>query len=586
MPIDTNATIMLGYYGCKVYNPSTKTYDFKALGKAVYLDALTENIDTGDVSCVLYFDHFGKSKTVLIPHEELVDYSLLTKLSAKGAQVSKKNFNTFVDTLLIQEEELEKNGQLPEKVYTNLGWSAIPDPDSDTENPKFLHHYRGYELLGALDGYYIGDCKIKPMGTFETWHHMVNKAIIGNIPMEVVLLASLSAIVVGIVNPVLGFGNPIFHLYGRSSSGKTTAAWAALSCYGEPYTGKKVALDPYGEKKEYKSLLRSWNTTANALLANCAGNHGAVVVLDELGKYRGKVQDLGSVIYSLSDGDDKDRMTKELQTVASESYDTTFISAGEFSLLEHCSDKSEGLQNRVFEINKFFTRSPKEADYIKAVCAKNNGWAAPMVAQFILDNGGLSYAKSIYRKYQKSLLAEFSGTPFVERYVSKFGAVLMATAEIAGIALDISFSTDKILAFLHEHEKESGQDRAIASNSYKLILEYFRINISHFCTDSNPLPKPCWGWYKEVSYQLPDGRNVVAEFNVRPSVVKKFLKENGFPSKKTCDQQWTEDGVISRDKDRPTRSRKPYAGAKDSEDLYVFLIFADPEQEADANEPA
>lgn len=586
MPIDTNATIMLGYYGCKVYNQSTQTYDFKALGKAVYLSALTENIDNGDVACVLNFDHFGKNKTVLIPHEELVDYSLLTKLSAKGAQVSKKNFNTFVDSLIIQEEELEQKGNLPEKVYQNLGWCSIPDPNSDDEEPKFLRHYRGYELMGDLDGYYIGDFKIKPMGTYEVWHDMTNKAIIGNIPMEVVLLASLSAIIVGIVNPSLGFGNPIFHLYGRSSSGKTTAAWAALSCYGEPYTGKKVALDPYGEQKEYRSLLRSWNTTSNALLANYAGNHGAVIVLDELGKYRGKIQDIGPVIYSLSDGDDKDRMTKELKTVASESYDTTFISAGEFSLLEHCSDKSEGLQNRVFEINKRFTRSGTEADYIKAVCSKNNGWAAPMVAQFILDNGGLKYAKAVYRKHQKALLAEFSGTPFVERYVSKFGAVLMATAEIAGAALDILFSTDEILAFLHEHEQEKGQDRATSANSYKLILEYFRINISNFYTDSNPLPKPCWGWYKEVSYQLSDGRNVAAEFNVRPSVVKKFLKDNGFPSKKICDQQWSDDGVISRDKDRPTRSRKPYAGAKDSEDMYVFLVFADPDKEAENNEPA
>lgn len=75
--------------------------------------------------------------------------------------------------------------------------------------------------------------------------------------------------------------------------------------------------------------------------------------------------------------------------------------------------------------------------------------------------------RSIYDAWVQKLIAEFPPSPSGERFVEKYAALIMATAQIAGAALDIQFSEDALIEFFREHEATKGQERSIEAKSYE-----------------------------------------------------------------------------------------------------------------------
>lgn len=155
----------------------------------------------------------------------------------------------------------------------------------------------------------------------------------------------------------------------------------------------------------------------------------------------------------------------------------------------------------------------------------------------------------------------------------------MATAEIAIDALGIKFDIHGIHDYLCRYDEENGNARNTSASSYKVIVEQCDINEKKFyrkskkITHDNDPKTEIWGRFKEVNYILEDGRKVVQEIEVRPSIVEKILAEKGFSNIETCTEAWTNGGLISRDKDRPTRSRKVDPFLDKYEDVYVFRVF-------------
>ena len=579
MALKAGVTVNNGYFGKWVTNPNSKKKYFVEYGREVILKDILDNVETGEVSLLLSFSYFDEMRSVKIPNKEICDLTLLTKLNKQGANLAKMYFNELVELIRAQHDAKQINGYLPVKEYKNLGWVQLPihDPVSGTITKTKLH-YRAQNLIGELTGVYDGNYHIKPVGTFEAWKAMVENEVLGNAALEVVLLASLAAVVVGMIDITVNSGNPIIHLYGVSSSGKSTALHLAVSAFGQPFVGKKVVTDKCGNNKEITSLLRSWSATENALITSCAGNCGAVVVLDELGKYRGN--SISRIIYALSDGDDKDRMTQDLEVVSSASYHTTFLSAGEFSMLDRCADRSAGLQNRVLELSTQFTNGAEHADRIKACCSKNCGWAAPMLAEYLINNGGKAMAIKAYNEAKTQLLACFPETPYIERYASKFGAYLLATARLAGSALGIQFSEDLIVEFLKEHEKNNGVKRNTALAAYEEIVEHFRIHIANFYTEDNRFPREVWGRMANANKVAKNSKVVSEQFLVMPSIVKQFLAEHGFPNYNTVIAAWKEASLLDYEEGKSTRKRKIAPTDTDPIPVYAFNIFADEEAES------
>lgn len=573
MGISTSAGIQNGYFGRFEYNEKKKTSKFVSFGKAVIVDDICEDIENGDVFLKLHFDYLGKRKKIKVLRDEIADQAFLKTLARKGGAGSKNTYQTLVDTIILQEEDFENAGYGASSVYGNLGWISLPD-----ENGKYNLCYRANNLIGAQKAEYVGDYDIREYGEYSAWKKLIEEQVVGSPVLEITVIASLSAVTNGIISPITGIGNPIIHLCYASGKGKSTGLILSASTVGKPFDGEVKEIDSNGDTKTYKSIYQSWSATDNAMVTAQAGNRGVVTVLNELGKSLSP--NMTRLIFDLSEGSDKNRLNKDMKSGISEGFTTTFISCGESSLLDRCKSKYEGLAVRVMEINKPVTESAEQSREIVRVCKNNGGFAAPMLAKYIINNGGIDYVMDIYNRWVETLQKEIINTPSAERFVEKFAALFMTTAEIATDALGIEFDIEGIHDFLCKYDEENGNARDTSASSYNIIIEKCHINkkkfyVKHgkFTTTIEPINE-AWGRITHKNKVLPDGRKVIEEIEVRPSIVEKILSDNGFTNVKTCAEAWTNAGLISRDKDRPTRTRQIEVNSVVKEDVYVFRVFA------------
>lgn len=570
MAITTNADIQCCSYG--YWKTSKNSSTFVPLGNAVTIDHITDNIETKDARLLLSFDYMGEHRHITINRSDFGDPKLVQLLAGKGADVTKKHFDCFVDTLRIQETALQQSGKHIQKVYTHLGWIPIPILNGEGQKIGHKYCYRAATLLGGYPATYTGPYSVTPIGNFDIWKDMVRNEVIGHTPLEIILLAGLAAVINGLIGPITTGETPLFHVCGCSSSGKSTGLFLCASVSGTPYDGEKRYHDQNGEIVVKRSVYSNWSSTEAATTRQCVGNKGAVIVLNELGKYREK--DLTQTVYDLCDGVEKSRLNSNLEVTTAENYCTVIVSSGEISLLEHCQSKTEGLQNRVLEITVPLTTDANHSRRIKDICRRHNGWAAPALAQYIIDNGGTKMVLPIYQGYCQSLLNQLPNHPTTPRFVEKFPALLLTTAELATKALGITFDIAGIINFFVQHETNCGAQRSVARNSYEVILDACRTHATFFYRTGEDDPKG--KSYGRITYPnkiLPDGRVITEQYEIRRNFLEKTLKNNNFPNISTCAREWKAMDVLDYEFGRLTRSRKIDKKAIDPEDVFVFRVF-------------
>lgn len=556
-----------------------KESTFIPIGKAVIIQRITENLETNEVRLELGMEYMGTPKTITISREELSDNRLIQSLTKIGANAARHRFDYLVESIIRQEIELEDDGYVPRKVFSHLGWMHIPVRNDEDQVTGSQPCYRANRLVGGCKAKYDGPYSVAPMGSYGEWKNMVVHHVLGHTVLELVLLASLSAIVNGLISPLTTGENPIFHLCGPSGCGKTTALHAACSVYGVPYDGENRHANKQGEIIVNRSVYGSWGATENATTVQCCGNMGAAIILNELGKFDGK--DMTNIVYNLSEGTDKTRLDKTMQTYTSEGYATTILSSGEISLLDRCKSKVTGLQIRVMEISDPLTTSAEQARKIKETCRNHNGQAAPKLAKYIIDNGGTNFVLPIYRSYCQSLLNTLPSSSTSARFIEKFPALIMTTAELASKALDIPFNTDAILQYFADRETIVGNSRNVLADSYHIMIEACRTYKTCFYRkgESDPTIKS-HGRITMPNKELPTGQVIIEEYHIRRSFVEEVLAKNGYKNPKACYAEWRAMGVLDHDSDRFTRSKKIDPSSDKYEDVFVLRVFGTSTQSA------
>lgn len=257
MSFNTSACRQGGYYGRRVYDSNNKNYKFERLGKEVVLDRVTHNIENDDASLHLSFDYMGERRCITVPRRELADNTLVQTLAAKGADTTKKHFDILVDTLRQQEEEMEFNGCGLDKVYTHLGWLNLPILSDTGQITGSRLCYRADTLIGAGSAKYAGEYSVSPKGSIDGWRDMVRKEVLGNPVLELILIASLSSVVNGLISSYTTGENPIVHICCASGKGKTTDLYLAASVSGEPYDGERRVTQRNGSKARRCSIYGS-----------------------------------------------------------------------------------------------------------------------------------------------------------------------------------------------------------------------------------------------------------------------------------------------------------------------------------------
>ncbi len=540
---------------------STGKKNTSCLGKAIFIDAIEESIETGQVRWKLHFNYLGNTKYVSVERKEICDNkALVSALASKGAAITAKNAEYYIDSLLEQECNLMQS----QKIFHNVGWIYLPVGD------QRFPHYRSIKLSGTLDAKYAGDYQLNPMGTLAGWCDLVKNEVLGRVQLETVLLVALAAPVVGLISSQTTGENPIVHLNFDSGKGKTTVLYLAASVSGEPFDGKKRQYDR-GEPHESISIYQSWGATEKATVTSCAGNRGVVVVLNELGKYAGR--DLTSVIFNLSEGSDIKRLKSNLQNSVTEGYDTTFLSCGEMSLLKKCKSKFNGIRVRVMEIEEAMTENAEHSRRIKDGARKNNGYAAPVLAKYIIDNGGADMVQQLYNDTLKDLI-DNAPQDIDERFVEKFPAFFVTTAKLAKEALGLTFNIEAVIEFCYKCWRNAKQSNGAVDKSYEDIIGECGINVASFYDKRlQNIPHQLWG---AVSYPntIQGNKKLLVEYAIKRQKLEELLEKHGHQNLKTCIKTWKAAGVMNCEKGRNTRSRIiNEAGMK--EDLYVLQVWAD-----------
>jgi len=185
-----------------------------------------------------------------------MDPKTIKALADIGYDVTTATFSSFVDSLRIQLEAFDQQGYAPTPVYSFLGWL----PPSNEDDGAL--HYRASTLIGSpQDAKYIGNYDVVPCGTYEAWKDMVIKDVIPYPTLQLVLIAALASVVIGILTYKTPIENPIVHLNLPSGKGKSTAGYLAASILGRPFDGSIPVKDEDGRTIERNSLYQSWGAS-------------------------------------------------------------------------------------------------------------------------------------------------------------------------------------------------------------------------------------------------------------------------------------------------------------------------------------
>jgi putative DNA primase/helicase len=167
-----------------------------------------------------------------------------------------------------------------------------------------------HTVIGADDIWFQASGRTAPYataGTFEGWQGLAALAI-GN-PL---LMLAMSAAMAGPLLGPLNIDGAGAHIYGDSSTGKTTAEIAAVSVWGGPH------------------FKRTWRATANGLEGAGTLHSDTLLALDELGEIDPK--SLYEAAYALINGTGKTRANRHGEARAAARWRVFLLSTGELTI--------------------------------------------------------------------------------------------------------------------------------------------------------------------------------------------------------------------------------------------------------------
>lgn len=512
----THYTSQNGFYGSidanGKFNPNGHDVTVTSL-KTVYED------NTAHITVKFYAG--DKLQSIDSPVQDII-----RALGQTGYPVSNAQSNSLLSYINQQISTLHA-----ESVHENIGWHY-------NENTKKLV-FKGQEMIGGKSTY-IGNYNIAPRGNIEDFRAEYGSLILGNPPLELSMVIGLSSCLTGylsVMSKGIEIPSLLFDINGRSTTGKSTCGKFAVSMGGFP--------DKIPGKM---SLAGTCSTTVNALYGILNDNYGYTMLFDEIARL-GKYADFTSMIYSLSDGTDKNRLGKSSKVIPPRTWATSIVFTGEFSLLKYAA-KADGLQMRVISFpNVQWTQSAEQAHAVSAFSKKYAGLPVMEFARYLykLDPNAVL---AEYEQKISSLTNEIPIKPCYKERMAKSVAMLMMTSELSAKAFDVTFSHDKIKSLVLENIAMSNKESE-ARIAYDFVLNQCEINASKFpkfSSDPDDLTKrlyDCWGSIqnRQIHSDMENKKVVTDLLIIREPIFKRWLKDGDF-SEDNVLSEWKKNGVL------------------------------------------
>lgn len=241
-----------------------------------------------------------------------------------------------------------------QNAYDKIGWN----------NDEFLPYSQKYMLYQTGDTESLIIDRLKNKGNFDLWTETIKKNLNNDI-FRMYINMSLASPILSILK-LNGFG---FYNYAPPSRGKTISSYAAWSIWGKPDS----------------ISVPSFNVTRAGIESRLNTLNNLPAVFDDSQQLNGYSKNqIDKIIYDMSNGSGKTRMTKEAKSGSINSWNLTFILTGERELLNNKIDG--GAFKRLLEINGEPFTDKKLARESKIIFAENYGFLGPLFIDYIKKN--------------------------------------------------------------------------------------------------------------------------------------------------------------------------------------------------------
>lgn len=511
-----------------------------------------KNIDTGEYDVVIQFRNLieNKDEEIVIPRSEISERKICKEVARRGGMtISKEMFEKFIS----DENFALRAPHCNFEMETNIKEVLVGIP------MKNYHQKLGYEKIGnnilfrgdriigkdsAITSTYKGNLKIGKRGSYDNYINMIRDEIIGNVKLEAIMAMAASATILpflNICNDTFLY-NPIVHIFGNSSTGKTTILKLAISLGG------------CGEIERGESLFLTFNSTIASLMKKIGDNCGYPIGIDEISMLTEK--NVTGMVYSLAEGEEKERLRgsgERLQKRAS--FETVIFTNGEASLLNRCR-QNEGLRYRVFEFGNInWTESPESADRIKSIVRDNYGFVTPLIAKSLIENQDRWL--NAYKVHIKQINKNIKDSGKIERIVNVI-SMFMLGVDILEEVTQLKFNNKGVYDFLYENMIERVFEfENIGRKAIDYLYEFYSTHTQDFKEDSwfnqcHEIDANAWG----LVYWLKSKKNVDGKIYDRCLIftrerLKEILNKGGFEDESVVLTEIKRMGLLlSKDKNR------------------------------------
>ena len=550
-----------GYYGQTYTTP--KMVDFVERGKDFELVNISVDTDTEELIYTVKCKKLGKPTKFMIPKAHALDKKKVLEYAKNGLDVTSSTASIIPEVFAIKEDEYVEAKKPITEVHSVAGVKEI------ITDGKRSFVYAGY-INPITKSKYIGHLNLEAKGNKEEWFKFIKSEMADNVELQFTISFAFSPILHSVLSELIDVDNFIVHYRGDSSSGKTTTLCAASSVYGP------------GAEKDPRGIISTWNATRNAILRRLMSVNGVLMGLDEVSMNRDS--DFTGLVYSISTGVEKDRLTKDAQVQERLTGRYLLMSTGEASLLAK-TNGNIGLTLRVLEFdNHQWTKSAEQSERIKCFCKNNYGHAATEFGlhlyQLILDKG-LEFVYNHFEHWRKYYCKRCKIQARKERISGRYALILLA-AHYANRFFDMKIDVPALCQFIIKNENDSGNDRDSYGDFYNELMEYIVMNQKYFDIEKKEGPRVVggmregsehmenhktvepWGMIKNLVYgkQIYTGEwsyNTVAITVV--AFDKIATKELGYEDPKAIRKHLKGKGLLICEKDRDT-VRKTFRGVR------------------------
>ena len=482
-------------------------YVLTIFSSALKVVARLVDTDTGTVK--LRIRYSDKVTTT----ERDFDSSILTKQSIRelfsfGVRFAEEDSHRLVKYLIKSESVAPVI-----RSYSKLGWGKDGDE-------KIFRSRHVFTADGITDEIYSGNLSLERTGELDKWIRMVEKEVIPNTALTVVLMIGFAGSLVSLLNEKKDIGSIMFNLANRSSKGKTTAAMLAASVFSNPVLNRGTVI--------------TFNATENAIVQFISGCGGHTVVLDEVALSHSK--EFNRLMYSICNGRSKMRLNGDSTQQRVTEFNGIVLSTAEFGLIKE--DTPNGIKARVFEIKDELTTSAENSDNIKACIYQNFAVAGEHFVRHLIQKGDEVFDD--YEQEKKELCDRcIEKKELSERILSKL-AVLAVTKRYLNSIYGFGIKED-VIDYLLNLENQISADIKPEERLLEIIRQEVTRNNARFITE-NHIPSSCWGAIKTKGRQT--------EVQISETIFEKIMEDYGVLDYKAALRRLKNDGLLLSESDR------------------------------------